>query len=140
MWEVNMSSESLPFRPNATRWLFIAFVVIGVIVGYFNFRFGLRGIFVMTNDEGLRTLVAISGGYLSLLPLTLFGIWFRRTSAALLVAGTISACLAGLGYINVRSLLFIFIHFILPNVVVAILMWLSAGGKPSIAREGSLAH
>jgi hypothetical protein len=137
-----MSLESLSSRQKAKRWLFMAFVAVGVVVGYFNFRLGLRGVFVMTNDEGLRTLVAIFGGYLSLLPLTLFGIWFRRTSAVLLIAGTISACLAGLGYINARSLLFITAHFILPNVIVATLMWLSTSGRveASIGTANSLAQ
>ncbi|MGC1300184.1 MAG: hypothetical protein WA869_34590, partial [Alloacidobacterium sp.] len=129
------------FHQRAKRCLFIAFVAIGVIVGYFNFRFGLRGVFVMTNDEGLRTLIIIAGGYLSLLPLTLFGIWFRRASAILLIVGTVSACLAGLGYIEARSILFIAGHFVLPNVIVATLMWLSISRKveTSIARTDSLA-
>jgi hypothetical protein len=136
-----MSSESPHSYQRSKRWLFIAFVAIGVVVGYFNFRFGLRGFFVMTNDEGLRTLIIIAGGYLSLLPLTLVGIWFRRTSAILLVVGTISACLAGLGFIEARSIPFIIGHFILPNAVVATLMWLSVSGKgeASIARKDSLA-
>jgi hypothetical protein len=107
-------------------WLTVSFVTIGVVVGYFNFRFGLRGIFVMTNDEGLRTLIMIAGGYLSLLPLTVLGIRFKRVSSVLLLIGTMSSCLAGLEYIQMRSILFISGHFILPNVVVAALMWLSA--------------
>ena len=104
----------------------MAFMIVGIAVGYFNFRFGLRGIFIMTNDEGLKTLIMIFGGYLSLLPLTLFGIWFRRTSSVMLIIGTMSACLAGLEYIQMRSILFISGHFVLPNVIVATLMWLSA--------------
>jgi hypothetical protein len=89
-----MPSESLQF--GAKKWLLIAFVAIGVVVGYLNFRFGLRGIFVMTNEEGLRTLLILLGGYLSLLPLTLFGIWFRHISSILLLIGTMFACFAGL--------------------------------------------
>ena len=129
-----MPSESLQF--GAKKWLLIAFVAIGVVVGYLNFRFGLRGIFVMTNEEGLRTLLILLGGYLSLLPLTLFGIWFRHISSILLLIGTMFACFAGLKYMEAQSILFVIVHFVWPNLIVAILMWLSASPKveTSIAR------
>jgi hypothetical protein len=115
----------MDLRQRAKKVALLAFVILGVIVGYINFRFGLRAIFIMSTGDGLRTIIGVFGGYLSLLPLTLVGIRFARTSAILLLIGTISAFLAGLFPIDASSMIFMTGRFVLPNIAVAVLMRLS---------------
>lgn len=103
-------------------WSFWAYLIIGIIYGYFNFRFGLRSLFVMTNSEGIRTTIGIVGGYLSLLPLTLIGIRARCISAAALLLATISAFIVGFFPPDRNATMFMLGRFVLPNMIVAGLM------------------
>jgi hypothetical protein len=108
------------------RLALLLFLSVGTIVGYFNFRFGLRNIFIMTDNDGVRTVIRILGGYLSLLPLTLIGTKFKRTSAVLLITGTVCAFVAGLFPIDLGAMVYMVGRFVLPNVAVASLILLSA--------------
>jgi hypothetical protein len=127
---MDIKSRLAPTLYRAQRWLVLVFLIIGVAVGYVNFRFGIREIFVMTSDEGLRTVTTIFGGYLLLLPLTLVGLRFRRTSSGILFAGTIAAFLCGVLPLDPGATAYMLGRFVLPNVAVAILMMLSAVRAP----------
>lgn len=106
-------------------WAFWIFLTTGIIYGYINFRFGLRAFFVMTDTEGIKTLIIIIGGYLSLLPLTVIGIPLRSASSIILAVLTLLAFIAGINPHAQSSILFMLGRFVLPNLAIASLMALS---------------
>jgi hypothetical protein len=112
----------LKVQERAKIWLVAAFMVIGIVMGYVNFRIGLRGIFTMANGEGIRTLTVILGGYVSLLPLTLLAPILKRISPLILLFGTAVAFAIGFLPFGIESTAFMLGHFVLPNVLVAGLM------------------
>lgn len=97
-------------------------LLIGVVVGYLNLRFGIRGFFVI-NDRDTPLVLVLFLGYVSLLPLTITGLFYARQSSKILVVVTVLAFICGLlSSFSLRAAVYMGGRFVLPNVAVALLL------------------
>lgn len=111
-------------------------LLIGVVVGYLNLRFGLKGFFVINYHDTPLVLVVFLG-YVALLPLTITGIFYNLQASKILLIVTALAFVCGLfSSFSLRAVGYMGGRFVLPNVVVALLLRVS--GKALI--EGLRGH
>jgi hypothetical protein len=108
--------------PSMTQgWTRILATVIGLVVGYFNFRAAMTFFFIISNTDRPIVLIAILG-YAALLPLTIVGYFYPARAAKILMGVTAAAFVCGLIPSPVlRAAIHMGSRFVLPNVVVAAL-------------------
>jgi lysylphosphatidylglycerol synthetase-like protein (DUF2156 family) len=100
-------------------------LLIGTVVGYLNLRFGLRGFFVI-NDQDTPLVLCLLLGYVALLPLTITGIFYSQQASRILLIVTSLAFVCGLfSSFSLRAVEYMGARFLLPNVVVALLLRVS---------------
>jgi hypothetical protein len=97
-------------------------LLIGILVGYLNLRFGLKGFFVI-NDRDTPLVLLLFLGYVALLPLTIAGIFYPRQASNILLIVTAVAFACGLfSSFSLRAVMYMGGRFVLPNVMVALLL------------------
>jgi len=102
-------------------------LLIGIVVGYLNLRFGLKGFFVI-NDHDTPLVLFVILGYVALLPLTITGIFYSHQASKILLIVTVLAVVCGLfSSFSLRTVEYMGARFVLPNFVVALLLRVSAG-------------
>lgn len=100
-------------------------LLIGLVVGYLNLRFGLKGFFVI-NDHDTPLVLFLFLGYVALLPLTIAGLFYSRQASNILLIVTAVAFVCGLfSSFSLRAVSYMGGRFVLPNVVVALLLRIS---------------
>jgi hypothetical protein len=114
-------SEMRPQLISFRDWRSSLALLIGVVVGYVNLRFGMKGFFVINNRDTPLILIVILG-YVALLPLTITGLFYPRLSSNVLLLVTAAALLFGIiSSFSFHAVVYIGTRFVLPNVVVALL-------------------
>jgi hypothetical protein len=100
-------------------------LVIGIVVGYLNLRFGLKGFFVI-NDHDTPLVLFVLLGYVALLPLTITGMFYSQQASKMLLIVTVLAFACGLfSSFSLRAAKYMGARFLLPNLVVALLLRVS---------------
>jgi hypothetical protein len=100
-------------------------LLIGIVVGYLNLRFGLKGFFVINGHDTPLVLFLLLG-YVALLPLTIIGIFYSQQAAKILLIVTVLAFVCGLfSSFSLRAVEYMGARFVVPNVVVALLLRVS---------------
>jgi hypothetical protein len=109
-------------KPGVTQgWSRILATLIGLVVGYFNFRAAMTFFFIISNTDTPLVLIAILG-YAALLPLTIIGFFYPTRAAKILLGLTAAAFVCGLVPSPVlQAAIHMGSRFVLPNVVVAAL-------------------
>jgi hypothetical protein len=126
------------------EWSRILAMLIGLIVGCFNFRAAMTFFFIISNSDTPLVLIAILG-YAALLPLTIVGFFYPTRAAKILLGLTAAAFVCGMVPSPVlRAAIYMGSRFVLPNLVVAALFmvygrrhrglpltrWGTSGGAP----------
>jgi hypothetical protein len=102
-------------------WSRILAMLIGLIVGYLNFRAAMTFFFIISNSDTPLVLIAILG-YAALLPLTIVGFFYPTRAAKILLGLTAAAFVCGMAPSPVlHAAIYMGSRFVLPNVVVAVL-------------------
>jgi hypothetical protein len=118
-------------------WTRILALVIGLVIGYINFRDAMTFFFIISNTDTPLVLIAICG-YAALLPLTVIGYFYPVRAAKILLIVTAAAFVCGLVPFPVlHAAIHMGGRFVLPNVAVALLFIayskLQSGRSPSIS-------
>ena len=96
-------------------------LIVGVVAGYINLRFGMKAFFVINNKDTPLILIVILG-YVALLPLTIVGLFYTRQASTILLFVTAVAFACGIFVSHsLHAIAYIGVRFLLPNIAVALL-------------------
>jgi hypothetical protein len=69
-------------------------LIVGVVAGYINLKFGMKAFFVI-NDKDTPLVLTVILGYVALLPLTIVGFFYTRQASIILLIVTAVAFACG---------------------------------------------